>query len=176
MQFCPICKSILLRTNNYKCFHCNGDSIENTDSVETTNTLLSSFPFEVGKYYEQKFIREKCHAHPRWGISYNPIDDYWVVIKNKKSKSNTYYDRMGKDGFYHYTGQGLTGDQEMGGNNYGLKNANSQGQKIHLFWQENMGSDHKYLGEVEVNSIVEEEQMGQDNLPRNVFVFLFQTL
>ena len=179
MKFCPICKSTLYRKNNYKCFKCEGDftSTENTNSVETTDTKLHSFPFEIGKYYEQQFIREKCHAHPQWGISYNSIGGYWVVIKNKKSKSNIYYDRMSKEGLYHYTGQGLTGDQKIeSGNNYGLKNAKSQGQKIHLFWQDNMGSNHKYLGEVEVNSVVEEEQMGQNNRPRKVFVFSFQTL
>jgi len=78
---------------------------------------------------------------------------------------------MDKDGIYRYTGQGLSGNQTMTGNNYGLKNATSNGQKIHLFWQDNQNSDHKYVGEVMVERVDEEEQPGQDNRPRKVFVF-----
>ena len=78
---------------------------------------------------------------------------------------------MDKDGIYHYTGQGLSGDQTMTGNNFGLKNAISNSQKIHLFWQDNQNSDHKYVGEVIVEKVDEEKQPGLDDVLRNVFVF-----
>ena len=169
MPFCNICDSYLSKRNNYKCLTCDGDF---TSNVKTTNKINTfSFPFEKEKYYEQGFIREKCHAHPQWGISFNSDENYWIVIKNKKSNSNTYYDRMGKDGIYHYTGQGLTGDQAMTGSNYGLKHAASNGQPIHLFWQDNQNSDHKYVGKVKVEKIDQETQPGTDGYPRNVFVF-----
>jgi len=134
----------------------------------------SSFPFEIEKYYEQKLIR-KLIGHPQWGISYNKEGNYWVVIKNKKSETNTYDDRIGKDGFYRYTGQGLSGDQSYdNANNSGLKNAASNGQKIHLFWQDNQNSDHKYIGEVKVVKTGDEKQRGADRYPRNVIVFTLQ--
>ena len=133
----------------------------------------SSFPFEIEKYYEQKLIR-KLIAHPRWGISYNQEGGYWVIIKNK-SDTNTYDDRIGKDGFYRYTGQGLSGDQSYdNANNSGLKNAASNGQTIHLFWQDNQNSDHKYIGEVKVVKTDDEVQRGADRYLRNVIVFTLQ--
>ena len=134
----------------------------------------SSFPFEITKYYEQKLIR-KLIGHTQWGISHNKEGNYWVIIKNKKSNSNTYYDRIDKDGLYRYTGQGLSGDQNPdSANNLGLKNAESNGQKIHLFWQNNQNSDHQYIGEVKVMKINDEEQRGVDGIPRNVIVFTLQ--
>ncbi len=169
MPFCPTCESILYRKNNYNCLKCDS-SITSTKNT-TIEPTPSSFPFEIGKYYEQPFIRNKCHAHKQWGISYNQIDNYWVLLKNKKSNTNTYYDRMDENGVFHYTGQGLKGDQIMAGNNDGLKNATSNGQKIHLFWKYNQNSDHKYVGEVKVERIDEEIQNDQDDLPRKVFVF-----
>jgi len=136
--------------------------------------MESSFPFEITKYYEQKLIR-KLIGHPQWGISHNKEGNYWVVIKNKKSNTNTYDDRMDKDGLYRYTGQGLSGDQNPdSANNLGLKNAESNGQKIHLFWQNNQNSDHQYIGEVKVVKTNPEEQRGADGYPRDVIVFTLQ--
>ena len=176
LKFCDKCNSILIRKNNYKCFSCDGDfTVKDENPKKPANLdLLSSFPFKKGEYYQGKLIREKCHAHPQWGISQNPYDSYWIVIKTKKSKSNIYDDKMVSEGLYSYVGQGLTGDQVMNSSNYGLKNAKVKGQKIHLFWQSAMGSDHKYLGEVEVEKMEEMEQPDQYNIPRNVFVFFLR--
>ena len=169
---------MLIRKNNYKCFSCDGDFTSKDDKPKKTAKidLLSSFPFKKGEYYQGKIIREKCHTHPQWGISQNPYDDYWIAIKTKKSKSNIYDDKMVSEGLYSYVGQGLTGDQVMNSSNYGLKNAKLKGQKIHLFWQSAMGSDYKYLGEVEVEKIEEMEQPDQYNIPRSVFVFFLRVI
>ena len=172
MEFCPTCGSSLTRKN--KCICNANDNLKSNEIISSNKILNSSFPFEKEKYYEQGFIRNICNVHPQWGISFNKIDNSWIVIKNKKSNSNTYYDRMDKDGLYHYTGQGLSGDQTMTGNNYGLKNATSNKQKIHLFWQDNQNSNHKYVGEVKIKRIDEEQQPGQDKCLRNVFVFLLR--
>jgi hypothetical protein len=172
LKFCPTCDSALNRKNRCKCETNNNlTTNESINSNESTSSELFLFPFEKEKYYEQGIIRNKCHAHKQWGISYNQIDNYWVLLKNKKSNTNTYYDRMDENGVFHYTGQGLKGDQIMAGNNDGLKNATSNGQKIHLFWKYNQNSDHKYVGEVKVERIDEEIQNDQDDLPRKVFVF-----
>lgn len=172
MEFCPNCGSSLSRKNKCTCNISNDDF---TSTENTTNKIINpSFPFEKEKYYEQGFIR-KCIGHPQWGISYNK-EGYWVIIKNKKSGTNTYYDRMDKDGFYRYTGQGLSGDQTYdNANNYGLKNAKSKGQKMHLFWQDNQNSKHKYIGEVKIVKIKDdEEQNGADGYPRKAIVFTLQ--
>ncbi len=173
MKFCLICGSSLSRKVKCKCTTSNNDQSTNKNIVQDglTNSNVSAFPFEKEKYYKQEVIREKCYAHSQWGISYNSSDNYWVVLKNKKSNTNTYYDRMDENGIYHYTGQGLIGDQSMTGVNEGLKSAASKGQKIHLFWKYNQNSDHKYVGQVRVEKIDEEIQKDQDNYPRKVFVF-----
>lgn len=145
-------------------------------SSSSDESLNQSFPFEKEKYYEQGFIR-KLIAHPQWGISYNKGGNYWVIIKNKKSNSNTYDDRIGKDGFYRYTGQGLTGDQsDDNANNSGLKNAESKKQKIHLFWQDNQNSNHKYIGEVKVVKTGDEIQRDTSGYPRKVIIFTLEPI
>jgi len=81
---------------------------------------------------------------------------------------------MVSEGLYSYVGQGLTGDQTMTNNNLGLKNAKLNGQKIHLFWQSAHGSDHKYLGEVEVEKVKDKQQPDQYNVLRKVFEFFLR--
>ena len=178
MKFCDKCDSKLIETKvGLKCQKCDDLSQVPEKPTENKTEILSndSFLFEIGKYYEQKLIRKRI-AHPQWGISYNLKGDYWVIIKNKKSDTNTDDDRIGKDGFYRYTGQGLSGDQSSdSANNSGLKNAASNGQKIHLFWQDNQNSNHKYVGEVKVVKTDEgEKQIGKDGYPRKVIVFILQ--
>jgi len=175
LEFCKTCGDVKIKKNNYKCFKCEGDfTSENKPNNTPDLNTSSSFPFKKGKYYGGKLIRDLCNAHPRWGISYNTVDNSWTVIKTKKSKSNIYEDKMVKDGLYSYVGQGLASDQEWNSSNLGLKIAESKKQKIHLFWQSAMGSDFKYLGEVKVVDIKDATQPDQNGLPRNVFVFYLQ--
>jgi len=174
LKFCPKCGATINR--KIKCT-CNGPKNESTSNMNSDlndSRSSSSFSFEKEKYYEQGHIRK--FAHPQWGISHNENKNCWIVIKNKKSNTNSYYDRIDKDGFYRYTGQGLSGDQSFdNANNYGLKNAESNGQKIHLFWQDNQNSDHKYIGEVKVVKIKEdEEQKGADGYLRKAIVYTLQ--
>jgi len=180
LKFCDKCGSKLIETKvGLKCQKCDDLSqIPQNNVTENKIGILSddSFPFEKEKYYEQNLIRKRI-GHPQWGISHNQEGDYWVIIKNKKTDTNTYYDRMDKDGFYRYTGQGLSGDQSYdNANNLGLKNAELNGQKIHLFWQDNQNSNHKYIGEVKVVKTGDEEQLGKDGYPRKVIVFTLQSI
>jgi hypothetical protein len=155
---------------------CNAnDNLPVNEKSDSNKILNSSFPFEKEKYYEQGFIRKRI-GHPQWGISHNKEGNYWVVIKNKNN-TNIYDDRIGKDGLYRYTGQGLSGDQSYdNANNFGLKNAELNGQKIHLFWQDNQNSNHKYIGIVKVVKADNsgEKQRGQDGYPRTVIVFTLE--
>ena len=171
MKFCDICKSVKPKKNNYKCFTCDGDFTSKVSNSRENLDFSASFPFKKGKYYEGKIIREICNAHPQWGISQNPKDNSWTVIKTKKSQNNIYEDKMVSDGLYSYVGKGLKGDQVMNSSNYGLKIAEEKGQKIHLFWQSSTYSDYKYLGAVEVEDIKTDEQPDQDKIKRDVFVF-----
>ncbi len=155
-----------------KCKKC--DDLSQIPKREDENEILSndSFPFEQGKYYKQKLIRKRV-GHPRWGISYNKKYKCWIVIKNKNN--NSYNDRIGKDGFYRYTGQGLSGNQSYdNSNNSGLKNAESKRQEIHLFWQDNQGSDHKYIGKVKVKKTGNESQYDVNGHLRNVIMYTLQ--
>ena len=157
-----------------KCEKC--EDLSQIPKREDENEILSnsSFPFEQGKYYTQKRIRNLIGQRQR-GISYNKKGDYWVLIKNKKNNKNTYEDRIDKDGFYQYTGEGLLGDQSYDNpNNSGLKNAESKRQKIHLFWQDNHNSDHKYIGEVKVIKIDNESQYDVSRHLRNVIMYTLQ--
>ena len=178
MKFCEKCGKLKTKTMiGLKCEKCDELSQIQKQTTENKIEILSedSFPFEKEKYYEQNLIRKRI-GHPQWGISHNKEGDYWVVIKNK-SDTNTYDDRIGKDGLYRYTGQGLSGDQSFdNANNSGLRDAGLNQQKIHLFWQDNQNSNHKYIGKVKVVKADDsgEKQIGQDGYPRTVIVFTLE--
>lgn len=181
MKFCEKCGKKLIKTEEGdKCQKCDDVSIfQEKVSITEKNEIDSqlTFQFKKNNYYEQAFIRKKRHAHPQWGISQNPYDDSWTVIKNKENQTNVYYDRPDpKTGSYYYIGQGKKGNQDMSHRNLGLKNAKQNNQKIHLFWQYNDGSNHKYVGEVKVEDIKDEFQLDEEHDKRKVYVFVLKPI
>ena len=83
MKFCEKCGKKLVNTKEEdKCLKCDDSSIfQENVSITEENEIDSqlTFQFKKNNYYEQAFIRKKCHAHQRWGISQNSLDNSWTV-------------------------------------------------------------------------------------------------
>lgn len=82
----------------------------------------------------------------------HPYQDYW--------KGDTLY----------YTGEGLTGDQQMSHGNLALQNSMSADFPVYGFQKLPEGG-FAYLGRFRVNAVHEEQQRDTEGTPRRVYVF-----
>ena len=55
------------------------------------------------------------------------------------------YDGRGEDGFFHYTGEGQEGDQQMTQGNRAIRDHVEEGRELHLF--EAHGTELEYIGQ-----------------------------
>ena len=180
MKFCKKCDSKLTETaSGSKCPKCDELSqIQEKITSENEIGVLSndSFPFEKNQYYKAPNIRSTLCCHKQHGINYNDDYNFLTILKHAHrdnlNPSNPYLDKYDeKSGNYYYSGKGTKGDQSLTRANEKLSNAKDSGTKIHLFWQSAINSDHKYIGEMEMQGYEEKTQLGSDGLPRKVYVF-----
>ena len=102
--------------------------------------------------------------------------DFFVLIRNAHklipNQNNVYLDRYDPEsGLYYYVGKGTTGDQQLTGSNLALLDSKENNQTIHLFWERIHGSDHYYVGLVEVENVHKEDQLDKDGDNRKVLVY-----
>ncbi len=179
LKFCEKCDSKLIRTKiGLKCQKCDDLSQIKEHVTENKIGTLSddSFPFELNQRYLQRDIRNKLDCHPQFGINFNEKYNFFVLIRNAHklipNQTNVYLDRYDPEsGLYYYVGRGTTGDQQLTGSNLYLYNSKENNQKIHLFWERIHGSDHYYVGLVEVENVHQEEQLDVEDDKRKVFVY-----
>lgn len=184
MRFCDKCNTRLLHAEDGdKCPKCDNYSQDKKNHIEKirnateSDSFDKSFSYEINHYYVQKEIRKTLGIGGIRGINLNKIRNFLVVFRNthpvKRNKTNIYYDRYDpKTGSYYYVGAGLIGNQDLNGANASLANAKENNTKIHLFWQHNPGSDHQYIGEVQVvGKPRQENQLDANRKNRQVYVF-----
>jgi hypothetical protein len=58
-----------------------------------------------------------------------------------------YIDEWGRDGFYHYTGEGQLGDQVMARGNKAIRDHSANGRELHLFQTSGKGQPISYKGQ-----------------------------
>lgn len=181
MKFCDNCQSKLFKTSDgYKCQKC--DNFNPNEKKVIRKSIYSdneSFPYVKDEYYVQREIRKRLNLGLMAGINPNKELRIIVLFRNahilKPNQTNIYLDRFDEEtGIYQYVGKGLIGDQTFDGDNGLLKNANENNFTVHLFWQQNANSNHKYVGEVSVADVVLDSQYDKNNKMRKVFVFLLK--
>jgi len=187
LNFCDKCNSKLIKTTKgEKCPRCNKEEIENIELMleEEKKAILYNdvnFPFEKGQYYLQKDVREKLGLGPMFGINYNKNGNFLVIFMNahdlKFQKNNPYLDRFdSQTGLYHYTGKGKKGNQTLTGSNEHLASSTTNNTDIHFFEQQNVGSNHKYVGLVKLVDIIETTQPDEWTENRKVYEFLLKPI
>ena len=180
MKFCENCDSKLISTSlGLKCPKCdNIEQIPKNKINENKVGILSEgyFPFELNTRYSQTIIRKTLACHPQFGISFNEKYNFFVLIRNAHklipNQDNVYLDRYDPEsGLYYYTGKGTTGNQKLTGNNLALSKSKENNQKVHLFWERIIGSDHYYIGTVQVENVNKETQRDKKDDDRDTFVY-----
>lgn len=145
-------------------------------------------PFVIGKSYSQPDIRKKLNLAFSGGIRpsitnnliavfMNAHDLKPISLEDKFGRANIYQDYYNNaTGLYHYTGAGQTGDQTLSRTNLSLENAKECGRKIYFFHQSDVGSQHKYIGEVEVVKRGTARQKDRNGKDRKVIIFYLRPL
>jgi len=181
MKFCSTCNSKLFQTSEgFKCVTCdNYNPNEKKISSKTIYSENDSFPYVKNEYYVQKEIRNRLGLGLMTGINLKKELHMMVLFRNahilKPNQTNIYLDKYDEEaGIYRYVGKGLIGDQSISGDNGYLKYSNDHNYSVHLFWQQNANSDHKYVGKVSVTDVITEKQSDKNGKIRDVFVFLLK--
>lgn len=187
MKFCDICDSKLIKTpKGDKCPKCDKQELEDFNKMleqERKATIYNdiNFPFEKNQYYLQKDVRTKLGLSLMAGINYNVNGNYLVLFMNahdlKTQKNNPYIDRYDpQTGLYHYTGKGKKGDQTLTGVNEHLASSNNNNTDIHFFQQQNIGSNHKYIGLLKLEKTIQNIQPDEHGRNRKVYEFVLKPI
>ena len=183
MDFCSIHNSKLIQTRDGpKCRICdNYDPKKEKPSIAQKTYPNDPTSYVKNEYYIQKEVRKSLGLGTMRGINLQKQQNIIVIFSNahalKPNQNNVYIDKYDSEtGYYHYTGEGLEGDQDMNGGNLALKNAKETNKQVHLFWQHTLGSDHQYVGEVDVTYDGTKNQHDKNNHLRKVHVFLLKPI
>jgi hypothetical protein len=91
-------------------------------------------------------LHERFGGRRQGGISPSRVGPYVFVITAPSGRAYGYiYDGRGEDGFFHYTGEGQVGDQQMAQGNRAIRDHEHEDRELHLF--EAYGTELEYVGE-----------------------------
>ena len=168
-----------------KCPQCDKEELEKIIEMSEKQKKATiyneiNFPFEKEQYYLQKDVRKKLGCGLMAGINYNKNGNFLVIFMNAhdpRSQNNPYIDRFdSQTGLYHYTGKGKKGNQTLTGTNEHLANSSKNNIDIHFFEQQNVGSNHKYVGLVKLEKIIQNIQPDEWGQNRKVYEFLLRKI
>ncbi|HEY0221433.1 MAG TPA: hypothetical protein VGC17_01275 [Lactovum miscens] len=105
---------------------------------------------KVGFVYKNDDLREAFKVSPQGGMRKSNTTNSLVLISKYSNdpEKNPYEDKWEADGFFHYTGMGLEGDQDLNyKQNRTLNESNKNGVNVYLF-ESYATNEYTYRGEV----------------------------
>ncbi|WP_370350758.1 restriction endonuclease [Catenulispora sp. EB89] len=89
---------------------------------------------ELGKTYRRIKIHETYGGRRQGGISPSRVSPNVMLFTDPtKNHKHGYFDGWGEDGYFHYAGEGQTGDQRMVQGNLSIYNHVAEGRALRLF-------------------------------------------
>src|SRR5687768_9776457 len=73
------------------------------------------------------------------------LNVFCITAPAKGEQYGYIYDGRGDDGYFHYTGEGQAGDQQMVQGNRAIRDHEAEGRELHLF--EAHGTELEYIGQ-----------------------------
>ncbi|MFI7382979.1 restriction endonuclease [Streptomyces sp. NPDC049813] len=128
----------------------------------------------VGDSVRRVHLHEQYGGNRQTGISYPSRAPYiFLFTHHTRGQQYGYNDGWGKDGLYHYCGEGKNGDQKMTLGNKAILEHAKNGRSIYLFEYVRSGV-HELRGEFELdrqNPWYTAESQGFDGCMRTVIMF-----
>jgi hypothetical protein len=101
---------------------------------------------QPGQRIRRTQLHEQYGGRRQGGISPSRVTPNVFLITASHGADYGYiYDGQSTDGYYHYTGEGQVGDQQMTQGNRAIRDHETEGRELHLF--EAHGTELEYLGE-----------------------------
>jgi hypothetical protein len=100
-----------------------------------------------GKRIRRADLHRDYGGRRQGGISPSRVGPY-VFVVTAPSLGEAYgyiYDGRADDGFFHYTGEGQLGDQQMAQGNRAIRDHEGEGRELHVF--EAHGTELEYIGQ-----------------------------
>jgi 5-methylcytosine-specific restriction protein A len=129
----------------------------------------------IGESVNNKRIVEEFQCSPQGGMRKSNKTNTLVLV-SKHTGTNVYTDKI-INGIYHYTGQGMKGDQSLTfAQNKTLSESNVNNVKLHFFDVFHEG-EYVYLGEVRLESNpYQDDQVDTEGNLRKVWIFPLRIL
>jgi hypothetical protein len=122
-------------------------------------------------------LHERFGGRRQGGISPSRLGPY-VFLVTAPARGEAYgyiYDGRSEDGFFHYTGEGQLGDQQMTQGNRAIRDHEVEGRELHLL--EAHGTELEYIGEFRYSDHYQADAPEVNNGPtRKVIVFRLEQL
>ena len=127
---------------------------------------------QVGEAVDNKRIAEEFLCSPQGGMRRSTKTNTLVLVSKHVASTSKVYDDKVIEGVYHYTGQGMKGDQSLSfAQNKTLAESSNNHVNIHFFEVFKEGR-YLYVGKVELTSKpYQDMQDDEDGHPRKVWIF-----
>ena len=131
-----------------------------------------TFDLNPGNTIRRTELHERFGGRRQGGISPSKAsDNVFVITAPDRGEAYGYvYDGWGADDFFHYTGEGQTGDQQMTQGNRTVRDHESEGRELHVL--EAHGTELTYIGQFRYHDNYQADAPEVDDGPtRKVLVF-----
>jgi hypothetical protein len=121
-------------------------------------------------------LHERYGGRRQGGISPSRVSRNVFLVTAPEGRAYGYvYDGYGEDGFFHYTGEGQLGDQQMTQGNRAIRDHVEEGRELHLF--DAYGTELEYAGQFRYHDDYQADapEIGTGQL-RKVIVFRLEQL
>jgi hypothetical protein len=132
------------------------------------------FPLAPGDRIRRTMLHEQFGGRRQGGISPSAVSpNVFLITDPDRGEAYGYlYDGRSTDGFYHYTGEGQVGDQQMTQGNRTVQDHQREGRALRLFRAR--GTELEYLGEFAYVNDYQAEAPDITGELRKVIVFRLQ--
>lgn len=137
-----------------------------------------AWPVQIGQTLKRRHLHALVGGAHQWGITSCLRGTAMLVFRNPKASKKFGYDKwegQQQNGEFHYTGQGVTGNQDVSVRaNKSLLLSKALGKPVHLF--ESSGTDVTYLGHYELSENPFRWEIAPDENDRDRRVVVFHLL
>lgn len=139
----------------------------------------NAFPISIGSSLPKASIHVFVGGSGQHGMTSCLNGSAFLVFHNKTAGKKYGYDRWEgwqSDGTFHYTGQGVKGDQRFTRSNKSLLQMSASGKPIHLFQTDKKGNPYEYIGLVTLGDPPFELKLAPDETGEERQVIVFQLI
>lgn len=134
--------------------------------------------FEVGGLYSRRDqIHARFNGQRQGGISTPSGHPYIFAFTGEVGRDHGYHDFWDTDGFFHYFGEGQSGDMTYTGGNRAILRHDVEGKRLFVFQMLGHGRPYRFLGEFRLGRTYEKEGVAsRSGATRKAIVFVLKPI